>query len=633
MTDLRTLLEKREIRKTVIIDDVYDDTPRPDELDAGDWSNFFDDLGEAEHKLLAQIYSGYEDASPDELQTSQNFIDVLWENRKNLPNTACDPLFGTYESTNAIERGGLDTLVRALEELGLACTTMGRELDEEAKEADLIFVDLFLGFQQSGDDMDRAIQRVRELVADRAERPPLVVLMSKSPRLAAKRSDFRDNAGLLGSTFRFISKVDLAKEGTLETMLTRLASHYEDAKRVAGFVHAWDRGLDEARNRFIQTIRRLDLSDMAQIRALLLEFEGQALGEYLLDVADRVMQYEIEADIGTIAAAKDLNTIELENYPAPHLEGTPDLQDLVHQMIFQNRERLQLSTTESETQLQLGDVIRAFDKRSHRETEKVFLVVTPACDLVRGGTDNVLVLPGTLRPLGVSDWSYKSTGVKTPIFTAADGMRYWIQWNLKARLTIPSDALCKQIREEQTLKRVGRLRETFALEIQQRLLAEMGRVGQPANPPATFPVSIALFAVSAEGTARAMEVKGLESAVCFVGRDKDSKRVDRLVLSESACDALRNAVSELEDQAVHTIARPSLNAMKSNVDFFSRFERGEIEIPHNDNKASPEKGGDNLVYILIYRNEGVEEGDKITGSGRNSPLLMKISDVSNSNES
>ena len=52
----------------------------------------------------------------------------------------------------------------------------------------------------------------------------------------------------------------------LETLLTRLANHYEDAKRVAGFVHAWDSGLDRARQNFIRILRRLDLSDLAQVR-------------------------------------------------------------------------------------------------------------------------------------------------------------------------------------------------------------------------------------------------------------------------------------------------------------------------------------------------------------------------------
>ena len=264
--------------------------PRPDELNDGDWSNFFDDLGEAGNTLLSELHTGYEDASTDDLKTSQEFVAVVWENREKLPRATSDHLFSEYEDTKATERARLDALVGALEALGLTCTTMGRDLDEGAREADLIFVDLFLGFHQSEGDMERAIRRVAELMADRTASPPLVVLMSRSSRLHEKRNACRDEAGLLGFTFRVVSKDDLAKDGTLETMLTRLAEHYDDAKRVAGFIHAWDGGLDLARKNFIRILRRLDLSDLAQIRALLLDFEGQNLGEYFLDVADRVLQ-------------------------------------------------------------------------------------------------------------------------------------------------------------------------------------------------------------------------------------------------------------------------------------------------------------------------------------------------------
>ncbi len=270
MTELSKLLEDSGIRKAVVIDDVFDDAPRPDELNEVDWPNFFDDLGEDGNRLLAELYNGYEEASTDELKVSQTFITVVWENRARLPQTACAHLFSDYEHTKANERTGLDALVTALETLRLTCTKMGRQLDEGAKEADLVFIDLFLGFYQSEGDMERAIRRVKELISDRRQSPPLVVLMSRSPRLQNERNRFRDEAGLLGSTFRVVSKADLAKDGTLENILTRLASHYEDAKRVAGFVYAWDKGLDKARENFIQILRRLDLSDLAQIRALLL---------------------------------------------------------------------------------------------------------------------------------------------------------------------------------------------------------------------------------------------------------------------------------------------------------------------------------------------------------------------------
>jgi len=630
MTELRNLLAASGILKAVVIDDVFDDAPRPDELNEGDWSNFFDDLGEPGNKLLSELHAGYEDASTDDLKASQEFVAIVWENRERLPRSASDHLFSEYESTKSAERTGLNTLVAALEALGLRCTTMGREFIEDAKEADLIFVDLFLGFHQSDDDMDRAIQRVAELVKDRIQSPPLVVLMSRSPRLREKRNEFRDTAGLLGSTFRVVSKADLAKEGTLETMLTRLAKHYEDATRVAGFVHAWDSGLDQARKKFIRVLRRLDLSDLAQIRALLLDFEGQNLGEYLLDVADRVLQHEIEDDDATIAAALELNKIDLDRYPAPHLAGSPDLQELVHRMVFLHSDRLRLSETDGKVQLQFGDVLRWKTEDGRAFADDVSLVVSPACDLVRDGAERIVLLSGKLESLQPSNWSYKAGPVRTAIVILPDEGRKWIRWNLKNVRTLSWNELDAFIGEDDRLNRIGRLREIYAIEIQQMLLADLGRIGRPANLPVPFPVAVSLFYVDTDCNARKLDVEEIESAACYVGRGESPQSVHRLVLTEQTCDHIEQALQTLGNDAVRESARASLAAVKEDRGFFTRFERGEIEI-------SPEKGtkyiraADNKVYAAIVRGEDFDDGTGVTGDSRKAALIVKVTDIPEEN--
>ena len=630
MTELRKLLEERGIGKAVVIDDVFDDAPRPDELNEDDWSYFFDDLGDDGAALLSGLYKGYEGTLLGDLKASQEFITVLWENRDELPLAASDHLFREYQDMKATERGRLDTLVEKLEALGLACTTMGRDFDANAKEADLIFIDLFLDFHQF--DMERAICCASELVANRTQSPPLVVLMSRSPRLQGKRNEFRDKAGLLSSTFRVVSKADLAQDGTLETLLTRLVKHYEDAKRLAGFIHAWDTSLDQARKNFVQVLCHLDLSDLAQIQALLLDFEGQMLGEYLLDVADRALQYEIEAQTDTIAAAQELNRIELDKYPAPHLTGSPDLQDLVHRMIFQHVERLKLSFDGEMPTVHFGDVLQCKDEETGDLTDKVLLVVTPACDLVRPEMENVLVLPGVLTSLEAEDWSYGATMTKTPIFTSPDGSRFWIKWNLKGCYTIPLKTLSNLLHEQKGYERLGRLREMYAIEIQHKMLADMGRIGQPANPPATFPVAISLYVVSSQQTVLSVAVDGLDTAVCFVGRDAAGKRVDHLVLGEAACDALRSLIQSHSPDGVYEKARASLIAMQTDLDFLEKFERGLIRVPQKDGKWQEEKGDGNRVYLHIVRNEGVEEGQTVRGNYRNAPFVMKVSDILSSQE-
>ena len=256
MTDIAQLLTDGGIRKAVVIDDAFDEAPRRDDLDVDSWNTFWDDIV-AYEGAIREIYPAYVDSEREDLQDSNDFISSLWEHRASLPEGVRANLFEDYEQKSPGEREWLNELAASLRRLGLECTTLGREFANGARDADLVFIDLFLGFWESQSDMEQAIDGIGALVRGRESSPPLVILMSRSPRLAERRNEFRDRAGLLGSTFRVVSKTDLATDGTLEAMLSRLASHYEDAKRVAAFVHAWDNGLNQARERFVQVLRAL----------------------------------------------------------------------------------------------------------------------------------------------------------------------------------------------------------------------------------------------------------------------------------------------------------------------------------------------------------------------------------------
>ena len=632
MTELIALLEETGVRKAVVIDDVFDEVPRSDELNEDNWTVFFDDLDEDGHQLLSNLYPEYDKTPQDNLKQSQEFISLVWENREKLSAAARETLFGDYEGTSTHERTELERLVERLEDLGLSCTTIGRDFNTKAKEADLIIVDLFLGYQQSEDDIKRAVRYVSELVKDRPQKPPLVILMSRSHRLSEKRNDFRDSAGLLGSTFRVVSKADLAVPGVLERLLRRLADHYEDARRVAGFVHAWDTGLGQARRNFVGMLRRLDLSDLAQIQALLLEFEGQKLGEYLLDVADGVLRHEIEGNANTIGTALELNKIDLTKYPAPHLVGTSDLQELVYRMVFMHSDRLCLSKEDGTIQLQFGDLFRWKNEDRAVFSEDVSLVITPACDLVRRGTERVTLLSGKLENLEPESWSYQSRPVRTAIVLLPDESRKWIRWNLKDVKTLSWDELDDLLYEPERLIRIGRLRELHAIEIQQMLLADLGRIGRPANLPAPFPVDVSLFYVGTDSKAQRLEVEEIESAVCYVGRDKKSNPVHRLVLTEQACGHIEQALRDLDPSELHQSAQSALASVKADSNFFDLLERGEIEIPQRERGEKLIRDTDDNTHAAIIRDDGFNEGSMVSGKRKRTALIIKVLTVEGGNE-
>ena len=626
MIDLRLLLKQAGVQRAVVIDDVFDPVPRADELDDLDWSQFFDDLGKEGANLLAKLYPAYKETSVETLKLSDPFVRVLWENRHELPNGVSDTLFKDYISTTAADNRNLATLVTILKDLGMDCKTVGREGADALECADLIVVDLFLGFPQLDNDMATSISLVNELVKERAHRPPLVVLISRSAQLDEKRDEFRDAAGLLGSMFRVIRKADLAERIRVETVLRRLVDHYKDATRLAGFVHAWDAGLDRARERFIRVLRRLDLSDIAQIRALLLEFEGQQLSEYLLDVADRVLQHEIEGDSHMISSAMKLNEIDVNRYPPPHLTGSSDLQELVHRMVFLHSERLRLSErgVRGDLGLQFGDVLRW--KNENAGDDKVSLVVTAACDLVRDGVKRIMLLSGTLLGLSPKDWSYRETPVRTPILVLPNGERKWIKWDAKDVRTLSWDELDRLFAKPAGLFRIGRLREIYAIEIQQKMTAVMGRIGSPARLPGSFPVEVALFYVDTDGRARRLSLVESRAAVCYVGRDEDSKQVHRLVLTEDACDEIERAVGTLNVDQVHTSARQGLSSIKGDRSLFARLERGDLDVPDSIGGRRSVKA-DRHVLAVVIRGEDFDEGSGTSGDSRKAGVIVRVNDV------
>ena len=85
----------------------------------------------------------------------------------------------------------------------------------------------------------------------------------------------------------------------------------------------------------------------------------------------------------------------------------------------------------------------------------------------------------------------------------------------------------------------------------------------------------------------------------------------------------------MDRDAVHNSARASLDAVKADRGFFTRFERGEIDMP--DDKGRKEiKGDDNKVYSVIVRGEEFDEGGDVTGNSRKAALIVKVSDMQSS---
>jgi hypothetical protein len=574
---LAELLTAQKITSAIIVDDVCDVLPNAADIGPGNeaWSIFSDDLSSEARMLIEQSFPA-RGRSFDELVEVDEYVATVWQLREQIGAPA-DKLFRLYDDDVKKDEKYLGLVKEKLEAQGLKCATAGRDFVSGAKGVDLIVIDLFLGKAQDEHSIVETKTRLRQALELRTADPPLVILMSRSSRIDEKRDEFRDEVGLIDSAFRILRKSELETGDKFEIQLQRLAENAPESRKLARFFDALNVGLGKAAERTLKTLRRLKLSDIGQIQQLLLAAEGEAVGSYLVDVFDRILLHEIEADGGIIDAAIQLNKFRAAKHPPPYVAGSPELQDLVQRTLTQHPNRIRLQGSE-DARVTFGDVLRISAGQNEQNVKRdllvdiaadeVLLVLTPACDLQRNGAPRVLLLVGKAKPLKVADWKYDNDA-RTPSMKI-DGQDAWIKWNVKHVDTMSSKQLEAALDSGQ-LTIVARLREAHALELQQRVLSGLGRVGLVANMPATFAVEVETYYAGTDGRPVPLTVPALgDGAVCFVGRDEDRKPVLRLVMTEGCVDGIQEALAKLNEgdvaaQArkafVHVITSPDLRQM------------------------------------------------------------------------
>ncbi|MCY4000892.1 MAG: hypothetical protein OXF06_03590 [Bacteroidetes bacterium] len=625
MIQLQNLLREKGIKSVAIIDDGFDEVPTPDELSLDDYSNFISRIGPDQEKLLSELYPEFLTSDQYIITNSPEFIQIVWNHRNQFSSDATSALFKDYDSFLKKEKDDLEQITKILQSFGLTCIQRGRELDNESFQADLIVIDLFLGSKRLEKDLNLAIKNLRKLVSRKPDDPPLVILMSNSNQLHEQRTRFRDESLLLASTFRVAKKTELLQEDKLELILSRLANNYDDAKKYAKFLYALENGLTNISKIFLPLFRKLDLSDLNQLRTLLLNAEGEQLGHYLLDVIDQVLQHEIEGNQDIIQATLELNKIQLDQYPAPHLMGTPDFQDLVYRMQFTHKNRLHLTNNNKGSLVKFGDVIRQKNSNDDKADE-VFLVITPACDLVRNEISQVILLSGKLNELKPENWSYTSEIVKTSVIIL-DNQRKWIKWDLREVRTILRDDLKASLINDDLIQ-IGRLRELNALNLQHRVLQRLGRIGLTANLPAVFPVDVSFYYLDPKSRIKKLEIIHQNPATCYVGRAKNSKPIHHLVLSEKTCDQIRIALLNLSEESVHSRAQASLKTAKQDLELFSKFEQGEVEISSPKGIKFLKSTNGQILVALIRNDDDLKNSPTLDKNVRKAAIILHVQDRS-----
>ncbi|MDQ8203342.1 hypothetical protein [Pelagicoccus sp. SDUM812003] len=575
-----SVFERNSLNKAVIIDDAYDAVPTAEDLanHRQELYSFLEDIEESDSDLLIEHYSSFNEQDWDELIDSNDFISILYSLKDQLKSSFALEIFEDFDSTRRHDLTILSKIQKDLESLGLLVTTAGRNVSLTEADADIIIIDLFLTQRQGSDDYAKSASILKNHLKECSPKPPIVILTSRSPRVDHLKESFRDEAGVSESLFRIVKKSEILQGDKLQRKLRRLATHYGDAQRLVDFINSWSCAIDDSRKQIVELLRKLDLTDFAQLQKLLLVKENAPLGSYLVDLFDHVAQYHIESNEALSRSANQLNEIVIEKYPPPYISGKRETQSFVHKYLSQGPNRLCLPNSAS-VSYQFGDLFfrsqetpLASSKNKSVITsikpDEALLLLTPPCDLMRETPNYLLLILGNISRITPST-PQRSFKPRTHAFYHNE-IFYSIEWDVKSPLSVTTEALDYAL-SDGVISKVARLRAHHTAEIQQRLLSDIGRSGLAAPMLKTFSVSLAVYYPNTEGKLTALRIEHPEgSAAMHIASEKSH----RLTLSEDACDSIYSALCALEDNRIHPSSRSMYGALRNSESLLLSLEKG-----------------------------------------------------------
>lgn len=540
---LREACQAGEVGPIAFIDDIFD-TPSAAGLDPGRLAAFRKaTLKPEERQAILGIPDGAAVPEPlpknDEIEDEH--IEPYWARLCELStgqtpvdDPAVAALTDLFREHGDDPIGMLDLVGRICRlfggELALPVNRFGAKPDIEAVAGmDLILVDFYLergiSVEKAKRDTVALVASIREAAA-RARRPsPSFVLVSSRPE-DVSYEDFRREASLLRSRFRFIAKDILGRDtGTHLLDLHDLFETYKQAAEIEKLIDDWARAAKEAADDVRAKMLEFDIYDFVYLDFFRLYREGTSLGGYLRWLMTAYLPSKLpnRLDRGTWDNAERLRLFDVAAFQEGRLDGQlvkvfdgpGDAIGEAYGAILLDQTRASSNGfpgAPTATDLLEGDLFLENGAEPDHHGSRVRLVMTPSCDLVvRGGgtrpiAESVLFLPGTL---------HRFTGERKPrelgdiefarIVEAEQGkpprqVTYTIEWHFKGVTSMRwEDVAAGGLA---TLERLGRLREPYFNHVREKFVAGVTRIGREVSPLFSMPRQGAVFAQVQEGGKR-----------------------------------------------------------------------------------------------------------------------------------
>ena len=495
---IKARLQAAGVTRAVVADNLFG-TPSIEDI-AEDIEDFWNYV-ERDQNLLKAL-EARDIGTSSSFDIDEKAISKLWCGRNDgsvLSKVAKQKLFLTVLR----DLDGLLTIVESLESLGLEVIRIGNELelDEELAPASLVFLDYYWGAVTSADSPKRAGVIARE-VYDRhaaAQEKPFIILMSSRPEVKSLAEEFRKDSDLLGGLFDFVLREELQDQSILTFKLGIWASGMTTRHKIQDFVETLGDSILPTTQAFVQKVRSLTIEDYVYAQALSLKEEGHPLGDYLLWLFGSLLinmfledNEELRSKKRTVDELSFDSFVPSQSAPSRYLSEMYGLA-ITEPSIGGIEPHPRDDGTDPKKRLPF---LRFGDLLVRNADSAVYMIATPDCDLAFAPDSkrqldpclSVILIPGRLIPI----WQREEhSALRTELFHHKGG-QYRIHWKPKRVTSVPIGQFRKWCSDNQCF-RVARMRTQYALEMQQELTSDVGRVGIPTVPPLFEQIDVQLY--------------------------------------------------------------------------------------------------------------------------------------------
>lgn len=543
------LLSDKQIDAVTIIDDAFDLYPSYKDFNG---TLLEDLLAEAQANSLFDEFSkaGFEVSDANDID--DNIVKWLWDEKESA--TPIGDLVNRYLSPTIDEKKiVLNIFCELLEkELSVKITKLDSKKPFTCTDAKIIFIDYYLGANFEYDSVKNSINIAKNIYDKYANytNKPLIVLMSSQDINDELRASFRDESGLLGGMFEFISKKDIADRNKIILKLGAIAQSLPLSCQIQHFVEAIEKGMKDASLKFIKGIKRLGLEDYVYIQKLSLQEDGHPLGDYMLWLYSAYFGHLLfEENVEIKNRQKELDKLTFNQLTPCQKKPTLYLAEIYKSALFSKSDDVgdhpRTPAGSKNIYLNLGDL---FIKDHENE---VLMVINAQCDLAFAPDGKrlfkpnrtILLIQGKLHPLSdkiVNDADKNK--IRTELFEY-EGKAYKILWDTKSVISQTYGKIRSWLKYTK-YKRVSCLRLPFALEVQHAFASDLTRVGMPVSPPIYKPIKICLFSQDSDNKFIYIKLDQEETAFMVLHKDGDNC----ILPVDLVCEIREKIISKLQEK-------------------------------------------------------------------------------------